>query len=254
MDPKQLRQWEAEEVHRSAVDAAHYTDLVIHDLERYSSPQPDTPYQLEYSAYLLGDLSGRTVVDYGCGAGENSVLLAKRNAHVIGIDISPDLLELAKHRMELHGIHNNYDFRVGSCLDTGLPDHSVDGVFAIAILHHLVVDLDGAAREIRRILKPRGFLILQEPIRDNSLARVARRLVPARAEDISPQERCLTTPELLHFVSGMEIAAIRKFRLPHLVFLSGDWAYKLDGALLRALPFLAHFATNCVIKAVAPAR
>jgi SAM-dependent methyltransferase len=246
-----MKTWEVQEMARSAVEAARYKDLVIHDLQRYSAPPADTPYPLEYCAHLLGDLSGKTVVDYGCGAGENSVLLATRHAQVIGVDISPDQLKRAKERMTLHGFQSGYELRPVSCLETGLADHSVDGVFAIAALHHLVFDLSAAAREISRILKPGGFLILKEPVRDNLLARVFRHGVPAKGDDISPGERPLTTVELRGFVGDMKIVAIRYFRLPHLVFLSGTTPHRLDRELLRRFRFLSHFASVCVIKAIA---
>jgi SAM-dependent methyltransferase len=243
-----LRQREADEVTRSAADASKYADLVIHDLHRYSQPPSDTPYSLEFCAHLLGNLEGKTVVDYGCGAGENSVLLAMRKARVIGMDISPDLISLANKRMALNGVRADYEFRVGSCYETGIPDHSVDGVLGVAILHHLELEL--AAREIRRILKPGGFVVLQEPVRDSALARIVRRLFPAKGNDISPHEHPLTSAELMSVVSGMEIVTVRKFRLPHLVFLSGYAAHRIDCRLLRALPFLSRYASVCVVKAI----
>ena len=47
---------------------------------------------------LFGDVRGKTVLDYGCGAGENTVLAASRGAKVIGVDISPELIELARKK------------------------------------------------------------------------------------------------------------------------------------------------------------
>ena len=242
-------EWEEAERQRSVVDSASRIDLLIRDLPRYFNPPANTPYPLEYSSYLLGNSAGMTVLDYGCGAGENCVLLAKQGCKVIGMDLSPELIALAEQRMALHGIHDRYEFRVGSCHETGLQDHSLDGVFAIAILHHL--DLNVAAREIKRILKPGGFLILQEPLRDNSLARLARRIFPATGPDISPFERPLTTKELLSVVDGMQVVAMRKFGLPHMKFFAGRLAYRIDGFLLNRFPFLAHYARFCVIKAIA---
>ena len=242
-------EWEEAERQRSIVDAMSRSDLLIRDLPRYFHPPSNTPYPLEYSSYLLGNCEGLTVLDYGCGAGENCVLLSKRGCKVIGLDLSPELIALAKRRMALHGIDDGYEFHVGSCHETGLQDHSVDGVFAIAILHHL--DLNTAASEIKRILKPGGFLILLEPLRDNSLARIARRIIPATGPDISPFERPLTTRELLSVVNGMYVVAIRKFGLPHMKFFSGKLAYRLDAFLLNRFVFLAHYARFCVIKALA---
>lgn len=49
-------------------------------------------------ARLPVDLSGARVLDAGCGAGPMSVALAERGAEVVGVDISPALLEVARKR------------------------------------------------------------------------------------------------------------------------------------------------------------
>jgi SAM-dependent methyltransferase len=212
-------EWEEAERKRSAVDSAGRGQLLIGNVQRYLSPPPDSPYPLEYSFHLLGNCENKTVLDYGCGAGENCVLLSKRGCNVIGLDISPELIKLAQQRMTAHGINSGYDLRVASGYESGLKDHSVDGVFAIAILHHL--DLEKATKEIRRILKPGGFLIVQEPLRDSSIARLVRKIFPAKGDDISPYEYPLTSAQLERITNGMDILSIRKSWLPHTKFFMG---------------------------------
>ncbi len=46
----------------------------------------------------LGELSGRFVLDLGCGGGETTLELARRGAEALGVDVSPDLLALAERR------------------------------------------------------------------------------------------------------------------------------------------------------------
>jgi magnesium-protoporphyrin O-methyltransferase len=66
---------------------------------------------------LPEDLSGRRVLDAGCGTGALSVELAKRGAHVIAIDLSPNLIELAKERYESN-LKGSIEFYAGDMLDT----------------------------------------------------------------------------------------------------------------------------------------
>lgn len=233
------------EAERSEIDAQlHGGDLFIHDYRRYLNPPANTPYPLEYAYFLLGEVRGKRVLDFGCGAGENSALLAIRGAETCGIDISPELIALAKKRCRLHGIEA--DLRVASCHDSGLPSQSFDVVFGAAILHHL--DLDLALSETARLLKLGGFAIFSEPIRDSRLAKVARRIFPPTAPDISPLERPFATQEL--FSAGMKMKEIRKFRLPHIAVLGEGyrWAWTLDRWLLRRFP-LEHWASTMVWRA-----
>jgi 2-polyprenyl-3-methyl-5-hydroxy-6-metoxy-1,4-benzoquinol methylase len=248
MKDAELRQREMIEVERSVIDAHLRTrELFIRDYERYMNPPPDTAYSLEYAHYLLGNVRGKRILDFGCGAGENTVTLALRGADTVGIDVSPELIALAKSRCDLHDV--NADLRIGSCHDTGFPDQSFDTVFAISILHHL--DLEVSLREIARLLKPNGFCILQEPIRDSRFAKLARRMFPSTAPDISPFERPFETRELLGVGARikMKLSDVRKFRLPHIPIL-GDhkWAWKVDRWLLAHL-LVGHWASVMVWKA-----
>src|SRR5436853_2908487 len=118
---------ERTELERSALDAQHRTERIEMSpatVARYANPPSDTVFPLEYSFSLLPDLRGLTVLDYGCGAGENLVHLALRGARVIGLDISPDLIALAQKRADAYKV--NAEFLVGSAYETGLPSASVD--------------------------------------------------------------------------------------------------------------------------------
>jgi 2-polyprenyl-3-methyl-5-hydroxy-6-metoxy-1,4-benzoquinol methylase len=98
-----LSERERVEVERSAAEA-RTTMLVQTDVDRYLNPPADTPHGLEYAFYLQGDAREKTVLDFGCGSGENLIPLRRRGANVIGIDISPDLIQLAQQRVDAAGV------------------------------------------------------------------------------------------------------------------------------------------------------
>src|SRR3982751_2497685 len=162
-----MQAWERAEIARSSIEANLTPDdeLRVNEqtLQRYAHPPAETAYPLEYAYHQLGDVAGRRVVDFGCGSGANSVLLAGRGAHVWGIDISEDLLRLAKRRLTVSGRDGGATFIAGSAHDMPFPDASIDVVFGIAILHHL--DLNLVSREVRRVLKPGGRAGFHEPER-----------------------------------------------------------------------------------------
>jgi SAM-dependent methyltransferase len=254
----QMQTWERAEIERSSVEATLTPDAALRvtpgTFERYSAPPADTVYPLEYAYHLLGDVSGRQIVDFGCGSGANTVLLANRGAHVVGVDISADLIGLARRRLEVSGRAGGAEFVVGSAHDLPFADDSIDVVFGIAILHHL--DLELVAREVHRVLKPGGRAIFQEPVRNSRMLRFVRDLIPYRAPDISPFERPLTDDELAAFGRRFASTKSRPFLLPHvqlgqvLPVIRNFWQqlYAADGALLRGVPSLKHFAGIRVVE------
>lgn len=223
-------------------------------IARYLAPPADTPYPLEYSYHLLGDASGQTVLDYGCGMGENSVLICSHGGNVKGIDISPELIELAEKRMSFHGFGDKSEFLVGSAHEIPLPDESVDVVFGMAILHHL--DLKLSEKEIFRVLKKGGRAIFQEPVRNSKMVWRIRKMIPYQQPDVSPYERPLTNEELTAFAGRFSKVRERNFSLPY-IGLAGITPFyekiihpltRLDGKILKMFPFLEHYATVKVIE------
>ena len=233
------------EIARSASEASKIKFQDV-DLTRYQSPPADTCYPLEYAFHLLGDVRDKVVLDLGCGSGEEIVPLRQRGAKVIGIDISPDLIDVARQRLQKYDI--DAELQVRSAYETQLPDKSVDVVFCMSILHHL--QLDRVKSEIRRVLKPDGKFIFKEPVRFSRTMSELRPLFPSK-EDISDFEHPLDCKEMEALVEGFEVLASRSFRSPLVpLFLPltkkrplGKHIWRLDASLLRKCSFLAHFAT-----------
>ncbi len=252
-DVATIRAWEEAEIERSSIEARHTSDERLRmsdwNLRRYLAPPPTTPYPLEYAFHAIGDVADRIVLDYGCGNGENTLPLVARGARVIGVDVSEDLLRLAQRRLALHGFADRPAvFLAGSAHDLPLPDASVDAVMGIAILHHL--DLELAAREVHRVLKPGGVAVFQEPVRNSRLLATLRAMVPYRSEEVSDYERPLTDAELARFGSRFTGYSTRAFSLPFINVANVVPAlqrhvlglYKLDGAVLRRTHALDAFA------------
>jgi ubiquinone/menaquinone biosynthesis C-methylase UbiE len=253
-----MQAWERAEIARSSVEADLTGDDALcvsrQTFARYASPPRDTPYPLEFAYHQLGDVAGKRVVDFGCGSGANTALLTGRGAHVWGIDISEDLLHLAQRRLIVSDRAGKAAFIAASAHDLPFPDNSIDVVFGIAILHHL--DLDLVSREVRRILKPGGHAIFQEPVRNSPLVRFVRKLIPYHAPDISPYERPLTDEELRRFAQGFSRFSVRAFALPHVqvgqvlpvVRNYTKALYASDRKLLHGAPWLTWYASIRVIR------
>lgn len=238
------------EVARSAAEAAKVTITSV-DVDRYLDPPGNTPYGLEYAFYLLGDVRGKKVLDLGCGTGENLLPLLKRGADVVAMDISPELVELARRRLREAGMTERRAIvQVGSAYETGLLDESIDVVFSMALLHHL--DLERANKEIFRILRTGGRFILREPIRFSRTMNYLRKLFPDPKGEISEFEHPMTREELVIVTRGFTVLAERSFRLPFVPVLTKfspfrRHVWKLDRWVLQHLPKLKHIATGKVM-------
>jgi SAM-dependent methyltransferase len=104
---------------------------------------------------LLGDVAGKRVLDAACGPGLYAAELLRRGAEVVGFDQSPRMVEICKARA------GRGEFRVHDLGDPigWLGDSSVDAALC-ALAMAYVDDRVGALRELRRVLRPGGALVL----------------------------------------------------------------------------------------------
>ncbi|HEY7665199.1 MAG TPA: class I SAM-dependent methyltransferase [Xanthobacteraceae bacterium] len=103
----------------------------------------------------IGIAVGMTVVDLCSGDGWFTLPIAKRTRHVIAIDIDPQQLELARHRLAENGV-TNCDLVKGDAYDLArLVAGPVDFVF-LANAFHGVPDRPRLARAVRTVLAPAG--------------------------------------------------------------------------------------------------
>jgi SAM-dependent methyltransferase len=114
--------------------------------DREFAPDPLTGEQHEAVVRLLGDGSG-TLVDVGCGTGAHTAALAARGWDVTGVDVSEDMLRLARER----GLH------VVQADAVALPFEDASFDAAVSMWTHTdVADFSAVAREIGRVLRVGG--------------------------------------------------------------------------------------------------
>lgn len=106
----------------------------------------------------LADLkAGERVLDLGSGGGIDCFLAASQvgqSGHVIGLDMTPDMLELARKNQANLGL-TNVEFVQGEMEDMPLPDASLDVVISNCVVC-LSPDKDAVFRETFRVLAPGG--------------------------------------------------------------------------------------------------
>ncbi|MFT3997408.1 MAG: metalloregulator ArsR/SmtB family transcription factor [Asticcacaulis sp.] len=109
-------------------------------------------------ASLIGDAPFDTIVDLGTGSGRMLSLLAPRAQYAVGLDLSQQMLNIARARTREAGL-TGIDFRHGDILATRLNAQSADVVVIHQVLHFLA-DPAQALKEAARLLKPGGRLLI----------------------------------------------------------------------------------------------
>ena len=121
----------------------------------------------KYHEYIASKVHpGQTVLDLGCGTGMLSVKLALRGANVIGIDINPQMLDLAKKQLEQASAKSKVSFQQGNALDLDEFERESFDVITASLLFSELSDNEKKflLHEIHRVLKPSGILVIGDEI------------------------------------------------------------------------------------------
>ena len=124
----------------------------------------------------ISDLEGKKVLEFGCGDGWFTRLLATKGAHVWTFDISSEAVKLTADRMRQLGFQDRVHVQEMSAEDLSYDPDTFDVVLGNAILHH--VDLSIVLRKTERILKKGGRAYFMEPLGHNPFLNFYRFLTP----------------------------------------------------------------------------
>jgi ubiquinone/menaquinone biosynthesis C-methylase UbiE len=228
-----------------ALDLARRTDALCFGDDLYL----DHETWIRPAFARLGEVAGRRVLDFGCGHGMAAVVLARRGARVTAFDLSHGYLDEAAMRAKANGVEIAFVRANGEMLPFAAA--AFDAVWGSAILHHL--DLEKAAWDLARVLRPGGVAVFCEPWGENPLLNWARRRLPYPGKGRTPDEQPLRQRHIRHLRSVFPRVEVRGYQLLSMarrVLRSGrmvaglDWC---DRLLLTRVPALQGFCRYVVL-------
>jgi SAM-dependent methyltransferase len=169
-------------------------------------------------------------IEVACGPGLIARAMAPRVGSVLGLDLTPAMIERARADAAAAGV-DNVSFEVGDATALDLPDDSLDGAITRFSLHHIPAPLR-VLEEMRRVVRPGGLVVVADHVTDDDGAAAAWHEEIERLRDPS-HWACLTPSRLgaLGERAGLEpdIEKVIPFEIDF-----GEWLYRGSGGPAHA--------------------
>ena len=151
---------------------------------------------------------GQTVLDLGSGGGIDCFMAAKRvgeSGHVIGVDMTAEMLEKARANQVRMGF-KNVEFRLGEIEHLPVADNSVDVIISNCVVN-LSPDKPQVFREAFRVLRSGGRLALSDIVTDGPLPQAVK-------DSLSAWAGCVAGAlDVKEYISGLEAAGFTQIEL-----------------------------------------
>jgi ubiquinone/menaquinone biosynthesis C-methylase UbiE len=188
------------------------------------------PWIMERIEEEAASLSGKQLLEIGCGMGYDSLEFIKRGVKVSAIDLTPAAIDYARRHFDSVGVKAEY-LQVGNARDLPFDDNVFDAVWSNGVLH-ATGDTKTAISEARRVLKPGGRAIISHFYRKPSwmyvLNWLGRENIEFKDED-PPVNEFYTEQEIEAMFEGFEIVETHRdhYRaLPVARYGFKAWLYK----------------------------
>ncbi len=172
----------------------------------YNHTRKADPYLSEQLLNHLNPNETGLYLDIGCGTGNYTNALQKKEFQFIGIDPSIEMLQKAQSQ------NKNIQWKIGSAEKTGLPQHSVVGIIGTLTIHHWT-NLIRAFSELNYILKPNGKIIIFTSTPEQMQRYWLNHYFPKMLEDSLLQMPSLETVEQAMTSAGLKITRTESYSI-----------------------------------------
>jgi arsenite methyltransferase len=158
---------------------------------------------------------GETVVDLGSGGGLDCFLAAKKvgtQGHVIGVDMTPEMLEKARDNAKKSG-YKNVEFRLGEIENLPIADSAADVIISNCVVN-LSPDKQRVFNEAFRVLKPGGRLMISDLVLLKELPTAVKKSVEAYVGCIAGAELKTTYINQIKQAGFQNVQIVEEAHLP----------------------------------------
>ncbi|MDD4352844.1 MAG: class I SAM-dependent methyltransferase [Candidatus Nanoarchaeia archaeon] len=130
-------------------------------LSKYWKNEANGAQMTEFKPFfkMIGNVKNKKVLDAGCGTGDYAILLQQKGATVFGIDLSKGMINYAKKSAKEKKL--NIFFQKADVCSLPFEDNYFDKIIIARVLGHVSnEDMKIAAKELMRVLKPKGEIIV----------------------------------------------------------------------------------------------
>lgn len=201
--------------------------------------------RVRYLWGLFEQTSKSSILDIGCGTGINLIPLSKLGAWVIGIDLSVEMVKIAKRKCP------NCNVVVGDMENLPFDIASISLTYCMASLHHVPHPAKAIEEQIR-VTTNHGYAYFEEPL-NNALFDLVRKIAKVQLFQRSPCESAFYESDLTRcFKDKTKLIRKKGYKVFFTMLLAdrvnneviGKFVFRIDESLSR-IPYLQRFLSNC---------
>jgi len=204
----------------------------------------------------IGDVEGKKVLEFGCGEGWLTKILASRGAEVWAFDISKEAIRTAQGYLQSKNLQTKVHLSQMTAEKLTYDSNMFDLVVGNAILHH--IDLYEGIKQIKRVLRDGGKAYFMEPLGHNPLLNLYRLMTPnKRSKDEAPlrfeqlaiikESFCKFSHEE-YYLTAMLGLFWHFFGMNNIMLKTRDLLFKLDQIILRNFIFLRKYCWYSILE------
>jgi len=178
------------------------------DLGEYERTAQRLEPAAEVAIDAVGPRPGTSVADIGCGTGNAALLAARAGAVATGYDTAPRLIEVARERAAAEGL--DATFAVADARALPAPDGAFDA--AVSVFGVIFADAVSAARELLRVVRPGGRIVLTTWTTDGATPKAIEAI--REALGAPPQPPSWSDPQFVHALFTRQAVDLEIHALP----------------------------------------